>query len=139
MTMVEVFFDGGFSISKNELTYAITSYVNGDIHDQKAFKITKAGLTSNIAEYYGIITAIQWILNNYNNYPVDTKYNVKGDSLLIISQVQGTYKTKNTNLLPLNQLAQSLLRCHPLNGLNITLQWVERQFNDACDSACRKI
>lgn len=133
--MIKIHFDGGFE--KERVSYAIAVYHNDQLIDNQAVKVQKPGLSSNIAEYYGIIAALSWILHNHKKYP-DTKFEIVGDSQLIIYQVLGEYRTKNTNLLPLNQLAQSILDI--LNKqVNISIRWVQREANSVADRACRNL
>lgn len=133
--VIKIHFDGGFE--KEQVSYAIAVYHNDQLIDEQAIKVQKPGLSSNIAEYYGINLALSWVLHNYEEYP-DTKFEIIGDSQLIIYQVLGEYKTKNTNLLPLNQLAQSILNVLS-KKVNVNIRWVPRSLNEKADRACRNL
>ena len=57
--------------------------------------------TNNFAEYAGLLACLQWALEHgYKNL------RVVSDSLLMVSQIQGKYKVKSPDLLPLWQEAR---------------------------------
>ena len=60
--------------------------------------------TNNIAEYNGLIAALQWAADRNM-----TQLAVKGDSQLIIEQMRGNYKVKNEGLKPLYLKARMLV------------------------------
>ena len=60
--------------------------------------------TNNVAEYNGLIAALQWAVDNNV-----TAITVKGDSLLIVEQMRGNYKVKNEGLKPLHMKARMLV------------------------------
>jgi probable phosphoglycerate mutase len=60
--------------------------------------------TNNVAEYHGLIAALQWAVENNV-----ARLTVKGDSLLIIEQMRGNYKVKNEGLKPLHLQARMLV------------------------------
>ena len=52
--------------------------------------------TNNVAEYMGLIEGLKQAI------VLDIKYiEIEGDSLLVISQLNGIYKVKHSNLIPL--------------------------------------
>ncbi|MCX6726368.1 MAG: ribonuclease HI family protein [Candidatus Shapirobacteria bacterium] len=62
--------------------------------------------TNNEAEYYALISAIKWIVQEH---PTAEKIVFHSDSELVIRQVTGIYKMKALNLKPLLQQVHSLL------------------------------
>ena len=132
--MIQVFFDGGFA--DETAVWGNIFYENGVRTADKKYSNFRKGLTSNISEYFGIITALYAIANNIEKWK-DKPIEIVGDSLLIISQVNGDYKTKNTDLLPLNNLARTILNDLRQQGLNITIKWVGRESNHEADRLCR--
>ena len=60
--------------------------------------------TNNIAEYNGLIAALQWAVDHHLD-----AITIKGDSLLIIEQMRGNYKVKNEGLKPLHMRARMLV------------------------------
>lgn len=83
--------------------------------------------TNNQAEYQALIQALTWLIkNNYQHLPLD----IYLDSLLLVNQVKGKYKVKNSRLFPLYQQLTSLLSQFP--KFNIT--HVSRSHNQVADS-----
>jgi ribonuclease HI len=62
--------------------------------------------TNNEAEYYALISAITWLVNEK---PDGNKIEFYADSELMIRQVQGIYKMKAINLKPLLSQVTTLL------------------------------
>ena len=61
-------------------------------------------VTNNIAEYTGLLTGLQYVVNQGQ---IKTLF-VKGDSLLVIKQMRGEFKVNSTNLIELFARAKSL-------------------------------
>jgi ribonuclease HI len=82
--------------------------------------------TNNLAEYTGIIKALEWLLtNSYNNQ----KITVRGDSRLVINQINGKWKVKTITIIPLYQKAKSLIP----EFKDIQIEWVPRDKNKEAD------
>ena len=80
--------------------------------------------TNNIAEYRGLIAALQWAVDHDV-----TELTVKGDSLLIIEQMRGNYKVKNEGLRPLYHQARMLV----MQIGNVKFEHVRREHNTEAD------
>lgn len=80
--------------------------------------------SNNEAEYGGLLLVLGWCAANGV-----THVKIYGDSLLVVSQVNGRWKVKASNLVPLHaeatRLKAALLYC--------TLEWVPRDQNAAAD------
>jgi ribonuclease HI len=62
--------------------------------------------TNNVAEYTGIIKALEWLIaNNYQNESIV----IKGDSQLVIQQIKRKFRVNAPNLIPLYSYAMSLI------------------------------
>ena len=61
--------------------------------------------TSNIAEYYGLVAALDYAANHGIR-----ALRVRSDSELLVRQMQGRYKVKNAALKPLHERAKQLAR-----------------------------
>jgi ribonuclease HI len=82
--------------------------------------------TNNLAEYSGLIKALEWLLeNNYDNQ----KIIVRGDSQLVIKQLNSKWKVKTPTLIPLHQKAISLLS----KFKDIKIEWIPRDINKEAD------
>jgi ribonuclease HI len=80
--------------------------------------------TNNVAEYTGLIAALQWAADNDV-----TAMAVKGDSLLIVEQMRGNYKVKNEGLKPLHMKARMLV----MQIGNVSFAHVPRDKNKDAD------
>jgi ribonuclease HI len=111
-------------------------------HEQKQQQYSEYGLaaepfsdnaTNNVAEYTGIIKALEWLLekDNYNN---NQKIIVRGDSQLVISQLNGKYKVRAIKIIPLYQKAKSLLS----KFKDIKIEWIPRDNNKEADKLSNK-
>jgi ribonuclease HI len=59
--------------------------------------------TNNVAEYRGLLAALQWALAH-----AARRLHVRSDSLLLVQQMLGKYKVKNAGLQPLHAEAREL-------------------------------
>jgi ribonuclease HI len=81
--------------------------------------------TNNVAEYTGLIKALEWLIA----HPQKGSVTVRGDSDLIIRQVKGEYKVKSALLAPLHRKVQDL--AGELSEL--TFEWIPRERNADAD------
>ncbi len=61
--------------------------------------------TNNVAEYRGLLAALQWALDHGHSDLL-----VRSDSLLLVRQMRGEYRVKHPGLQPLHGSAQRLVR-----------------------------
>ncbi len=80
--------------------------------------------TNNVAEYHGLIAALQWAADNDI-----TALAIKGDSLLLVEQMRGNYKVKNEGLKPLHMKARMLV----MQIGNVSFAHVPREKNKDAD------
>ncbi|MHB8524874.1 MAG: reverse transcriptase-like protein [Candidatus Acidiferrales bacterium] len=81
--------------------------------------------TNNIAEYYGLVAALDYAASHGIR-----ALRVRSDSELLVRQMQGRYKVKNTALKPLHEKAQKLAR-----GLDyFVIEHVMREQNRDADA-----
>jgi ribonuclease HI len=80
--------------------------------------------TNNVAEYRGLLAALEWAKAHGR-----TRLHVRSDSLLLVQQMLGNYKVKNSGLQPLyaraRLLAQEIGR--------VTFEHVRREMNTHAD------
>jgi ribonuclease HI len=80
--------------------------------------------TNNVAEYNGLLVALQWALDHR-----ETKVQIRADSELLVKQMRGEYRVKNTGLQPLHARARLLV-----NQLDqVKFEHVRREFNKEAD------
>ena len=81
--------------------------------------------TNNVAEYYGLIAALDYALAHHLN-----RLRVRSDSELLVRQVQGIYKVKSPDLRPLHERARKMIA-----GLEaFTIEHVPREQNADADA-----
>ena len=73
------------------------------VRNQQGENLAKFGkligrVTNNVAEYSGVIEALKWLKENKKNFDTDATFNFFLDSKLVVNQLNGYYKIKNSNL-----------------------------------------
>ena len=98
--------------------------------------------TNNVAEYTGIIKALEWLLQpgkRVNNQAPTESITIKRDSQLVIYQINGKYKVKAIKIIPLYQQVIALIS----KFNDVRIEWVPREENSEADKltnyAYRKI
>lgn len=69
-------------------------------------------VTSNQAEYRALIAALEDLMQTIRKAgrsPSTFSVEIRGDSRLVMNQIQGTWKTKSLNLMPLRDRVEELL------------------------------
>lgn len=85
--------------------------------------------TNNVAEYKAMLRGLE----EASNLQAST-VSVYGDSELLIKQMNGVYRVKHPNLLPLYQRAQSMIRAFK----NISFIYIPRDQNTCADKAANE-
>jgi ribonuclease HI len=127
--MIEAYFDGLCEPNPGGVaTYGFVIKRDGKkVHEGHGLAGTPKTpqATNNVAEYTGLIKALEWLLAQKVKEPVV----IRGDSDLIIKQVKGEYKVKSGLLAPLHGQVKELLEKLPA----ITIEWVRRERNADAD------
>lgn len=130
-TIVEVYFDG-LCLPKNPGGIACYAYLVKEegrlVHSDSgvAAEPMSAGATNNVAEYTALIRALEWLdENGYSSRRVE----VKGDSQLVVSQMNGEFRVKNKQIIPLFQKAALLKK----KFHDVSITWVPRKYNSEAD------
>ncbi len=80
---------------------AVLYHLNEEIHTMSHF--VGENMTNNVAEYTGLIIGLKEALQRNIRMLM-----VEGDSLLVVNQMNGVYKVKALNLIPLYEEAKKL-------------------------------
>ena len=127
--MIEAYFDGLCEPNPGGVaTYGFVIKRDGKkFHEGHGLAGTpkSSQATNNVAEYTGLIKALEWLLAQKPSGPIV----VRGDSDLVIKQVQGLYKVKSPLLAPLHGRVKELLEQLP----EIAFEWVQRDRNADAD------
>jgi ribonuclease HI len=109
---------------------------NGVVVRRMAVLAGKPGDTSvsnNVAEYTGIVSALEYLVS----IGFKGKVMITGDSKIVINQVNGAFEVHSQNLLPFHSRAHSLMMNLRNNGASVSVKWVPRERNEDADSATR--
>ena len=127
--MIEAFFDGLCEPNPGGVaTYGFVVKKNGKtIHEGHGLAGTPKTpqATNNVAEYTGLIRALEWLIDQKIKGPIV----IRGDSDLIVKQVKGLYKVKSALLAPLHGQAKDLLESLP----GTVIEWTPRERNTDAD------
>ena len=101
--MITAYFDGGARGNPGPAGYGV--HIVDDHGIVLSEQHGSLGIaTNNIAEYHGLIAALQWAVEHEVK-----SLTVRGDSQLIVEQMRGNYKVKNEGLKPLYLQARMLV------------------------------
>ena len=121
--MITAFFDGGARSNPGPAGYGVY-IVDDDGRVLAELSGSLGNTTNNIAEYNGLIAALQWAVDHDV-----TKLAIKGDSQLIIEQMRGNYKVKHEGLKPLYLKARMLV----MQIGDVSFEHVRREHNKEAD------
>ena len=121
--MITAFFDGGARGNPGPAGWGV--YIVDDKGEVQAELSGSLGVaTNNVAEYHGLIAALQWASDREMK-----QIAIKGDSLLLIEQMRGNYKVKNEGLKPLHLKARMLV----MQIGDVSFEHVRREQNKEAD------
>lgn len=86
--------------------------------------------SNNVAEYSGLIRGLEWLKGNGH---LDSSIVIRGDSRLVINQLNGTFKIKAVRLVELYRKAKDLIS----EFKKLKIEWVDRSLNAEADLLSR--
>jgi ribonuclease HI len=131
MAMITIHFDG-LCYPKNPggvAAYGYLAHQDGKLIHQGFRAVGEGkGMTNNVAEYEGLMAAAQWIVDE----EINEKIVIKGDSELVIKQMNGQYRVNSaTSKKYVPEIKKLLL------GKDVSLMWVPREENEEADKLSR--
>ena len=127
-SILTIYTDGGSRGNPGKSACAFAAKLGEEIikKDSKFLGIA----TNNVAEYQGVLLAFDWLASAKDNVDFDEVLFIL-DSELIVKQLEGIYKIKNSNLLELNLKIKK-----QINMLNkrVYFKHVTREKNKLADS-----
>lgn len=104
----KIVFDGGAigNPGKGYGSFEVSSGARVVQHGRESYV---GRITNNQAEYMTLIRSLRWLADHLGSSAHTTSVEVWGDSQLVINQLTGSWKVRNTGLLPLVREAQSEL------------------------------
>jgi ribonuclease HI len=125
--MITIYFDG-LCRPKNPggvATYGYVIYKDGEnVKSGCGVVGAGAGMTNNGAEYSALKHAMEWVSRNSN----DDEIVIKGDSRLVIHQMDGTWQIKSATS---NKFVPEIRRL--LEGRKTRFIWIPREQNAEAD------
>lgn len=129
--MITIHFDG-LCYPKNPggvAAYGYLAHRDGKLIHQGFRAVGEGkGMTNNVAEYEGLMAAAQWIADE----EIDEKVVIKGDSELVIKQMNGQYRVNSATSKKYVPEIKKLLQ-----GKDVSLVWVPREENEEADKLSR--
>lgn len=95
--------------------------------------------TNNVAEYYALGFGLRALLDRLKQGAPDGII-IRGDSQLIVNQVNGSWQCKKEHLERLRNRARTLIQnieSELVNGAKCILEWVPREENELADAIGR--
>lgn len=128
--MIYVYTDGG---SRGNPGQAAWGFAIFDTEGKELFgNGQKIGInTNNVAEYMALVEAFKYVLAHRELIANSSGITVRMDSLLVCQQMNGVWRVKHGNMVPLFQEAKAL--AFEL-GVPITYNHVPRERNKVADS-----
>ncbi len=129
--MLKIYCDGGSRGNPGHAASAFAVYKNGKVIHKEARYIGKA--TNNIAEYKAVGFALDWL--KVNKVPADDTVKFILDSELVVKQLTGVYKVKNSKLaLLVVEIKKKERKFH----FKVYYSVVTRESNQLADSLVNK-
>jgi ribonuclease HI len=121
--MIVAYVDGGARGNPGPAGYGVRiEQPDGTLVDEFCESIGVA--TNNVAEYRGLIAALDWTKANGHR-----ELEIRSDSLLLVQQMRGNYKVRHPGLQPLH--AKARLLAHEIG--RVRYEHVRREANVHAD------
>lgn len=110
----------------------ISGHTVGEIHTISEQTDFDKSNTNNVAEYRALCLGLEWLIENgYHENPVQ----VFGDSMLVINQMNGTWRARGGRYF-----SEYLRACELRDQFKqISFQWVERARNQIADDLSKSV
>ncbi len=127
--MIKIFSDGGARGNPGPAACAYVIYKKDEIVSQNSKYLGIA--TNNVAEYSGVILALEALIETHLK---DDEVSFKMDSELVVKQLTGIYRVKNSDLIDLSIKVKKLMNTlADTKNLKITFTHVPRNQNALAD------
>jgi len=121
--MITMYIDGGSRGNPGPAGYGVRiEDANGEVVERFSGSVGIA--TNNVAEYRGLLAALEWAADRGHR-----QVHVRSDSELLVRQMKGEYRVKNSGLQPLHAAARALIG----RIGQVTFEHVRREANRDAD------
>ena len=137
---LSVYTDGA---SRSNPGHAACAYLVG-LEGKDPFKTHQQYLgdkvTNNQAEYRGMALALAYLVELITSSPIGSfpEITIYSDSKLVVEQINGVWKVRDTDLKVACHECQNHLRVVRERGHRVILQWVPREQNFRADQLCNQ-
>lgn len=136
--IIKIYTDGGARGNPGPAAAGVVFFANKEGRDFRliSFGVYLGETTNNVAEYRAVIEALRWLKNHpevRKNYPTVEFYL---DSLLVASQLNGTYRVKDFRL---RELLFTVRLLEQENKIFPTYKHIPRKENHLADFEVNKI
>ena len=129
--MLKIYCDGGSRGNPGHAASAFAVYKNGKVIHKESHYIGRS--TNNVAEYKAVGFALDWLIGN--KVPTNDAVKFILDSELVVKQLTGIYKVKNSKLALLVVETKKKERSLPFK---VYYSVVSRENNQLADSLVNK-
>lgn len=131
---VEVHFDGACQPPRGGgvATYGFTVHGGGFAYEESGLAVTpwSPHATNNVAEYTGALRALEWLrARDFRGAVV-----ARGDSQLVLRQMNGGYRVRSDHLKAYHDHLQELRR----SFAEVRFEWVPREENRRADELSKE-
>lgn len=121
--MITAFIDGGARGNPGPAGYGVF-IVDASGEPLESLHGALGIATNNVAEYNGLLAALRWATERGHS-----RVHIKADSQLLVEQMKGNYRVKNTGLQPLYAEATRLAS----QIGKVTFEHIRRELNEEAD------
>ncbi len=130
MTEIHAYFDGAFIWGDNHCGYgALVKRGREILFSEYKYVGNGSKMSVNVAEYSGLIAVLKFLISAEISEPVL----VRGDSKLVIKQMQRKWRIKEGSYIPFCQQAILLSLKLP----NVKYGWIPREHNGEADELAK--
>lgn len=118
--------------------YACDSQAN-ELASGSHFVCSGDGATNNVAEYHALGFGLKWCCENVSVLKSlgCNSLLVRGDSQLVVNQVNGSWRCNKEHLRLLRDRCKQLIDQLEASDIAVVVQWVGREFNERADELSR--
>ncbi len=129
MSVIQIYTDGGSRGNPGPAAWGYVIEHDANILARKSQYI--GSTTNNVAEYMGLVHAMEHMVAMHDNLDSLDKVQVYADSELMIRQLNGVYKVKKQHIKP---LYERIMKAVSALGIPVVFTHVRREYNKEADA-----
>ena len=132
LSKIIIHFDGSFVPKWNLMGFGYVIQLHDGVKFENFGSVNYFMKTNNVSEYMALIKSLETCISM--RIGLDSELMVKGDSELVVKQLNGEYKCRKKHLIPLYNTAKRL--CTKFK--NVSFQHIPRTSNTEADKLSKK-